>query len=124
LEAALHHPIPEAHSIAEVVLHATTWHDVVRRRLAGESPEVSDAQDWPPVSAFGPDTWKETRDRLFETGRALCDAVRTFPVERLHEPRPKLKDTWYDLIVGEMQHVLYHAGQVGVLKKSAVRVGV
>src|SRR6266496_1112352 len=46
-EAALYRPIPEAHTIAEILLHATTWHDVVRRRLEGESPEVSDTQDWP-----------------------------------------------------------------------------
>ena len=32
-EQALAHPVPGAHSIAEVVRHAATWHDVVRRRL-------------------------------------------------------------------------------------------
>jgi hypothetical protein len=38
--------------------------------------------------------------------------------ERLQETRPGLKDTWFELITGELQHVLYHAGQVGLLKKS------
>jgi hypothetical protein len=49
-DAALKRPIPEAHTIAEIVRHATTWHDVVTRRLQGETPEVSDAEDWPATS--------------------------------------------------------------------------
>lgn len=51
LASALRRPIPEAHSIAEIVLHATAWHDVVRRRLGGEAPQISDDQDWP-AAAF------------------------------------------------------------------------
>jgi len=43
-EGALHRPITEAHSIAEIVLHATTWNDLVRRRLLGELPEVTETE--------------------------------------------------------------------------------
>jgi DinB family protein len=118
--AANHRPIAGAHTILEVALHATTWHEAVRRRLQGESPQVSDAEDWPGTP--GEAAWSVTRDRLLETGRALCDAIRSFPAERIHELRPGLKETWYDLILGELQHVLYHAGQVGLLKKASVPV--
>ena len=118
---ALHRPIPAAHTAAEIVLHATTWHDVVRRRLEGETPEVSDAEDWPPANLPADEAWSRAVARLFETGSALCETVRRFPPERLHEPRPGLDDTWYGLIIGELQHALYHAGQVGLLWKSAAR---
>lgn len=121
-EAAVCRPIPEAHTIAEIVLHSAGWLDVVRRRLNGESPQVSDAEDWPPVTALGAETWAAARERLFESGRALSDTIRAFPPQRLPETRPGLTDTWYDLILGILQHGLYHAGQVGVLKKAAVRV--
>lgn len=56
--------------------------------------------------------------KLEETGAALCDAVRTFPADRLHEQRPRIDDTWFGLISGELQHVIYHAGQVAMLKKA------
>lgn len=56
-EAALHRPIPDGHSIAEVLLHATTWNDVVRRRLEGETPQVSDAQDWPSAALADDAAW-------------------------------------------------------------------
>jgi DinB superfamily len=111
-------PIPEAHSIAEIVLHAATWHDVVRRRLSGETPQVSDAEDWPPAQIADDTAWRKIVDRLGETGHDLCNTVRGFPEVQLHEKRPRVDDTWYALISGELQHVLYHAGQVSILKKA------
>jgi len=123
-EAAVHRPIPEAHTIAEVLLHATTWHDVVRRRLEGESPEVSDAEDWPSVALNDDGQWSAAVARLFKTGEALAETVGRFPAEKLHEKRPGVDATWYELIIGELQHVLYHAGQVGLLKKASVKAGV
>ncbi len=118
---ALARPIPGAHSIAEIVLHATTWHDVVRRRLEGESPEVSDAQDWPAGPPPGDEAWRACVDRLLETGRSLYETVRRLPAERLQEARPSGDGTWFELVVGALQHDLYHAGQVGILRKAAER---
>jgi len=121
-EAATYRPIPEAHTIAEVVLHATTWHDVVRRRIEGETPEVTSDQDWP-VGAFADDAaWNATVARLFETGKALAAAIESFPADKLLDKRPGVDGTWYELISGELQHVLYHAGQVGILKKAHAHV--
>jgi uncharacterized damage-inducible protein DinB len=120
-DAAVLRPMAEAHSIAELVLHATTWHDVVRRRLEGESPEVSDAQDWPAATAITDDAaWSATIARAFATGAALAQTVRAFPVDRLQTPRPGTDGSWYQLISGELQHVLYHTGQVAILRKAAV----
>ena len=123
-EAALHRPIPEAHTIAEIVLHATTWHDVVRRRLGGEAPEVTDAQDWPTSNFKDEAAWSAAVARLFETGGALVATVKGFPAEKLQEKRPNVEDTWYALIIGQLQHMLYHDGQIGVLKKAHARVAV
>ena len=123
-EAALNRPIPEGHSIAEVVLHATAWNDVVRRRLEGETPEVSDAQDWPPPSFADEAAWSATVARLFEGGNALAATIGRFPAEKLHEKRPGVDGTWYELVIGQLQHVLYHSGQVGILKKARAGVSV
>ena len=132
-EAALHHPISEAHSIAEIVLHATTWHDVVRRRLVGESPEISETElvlaamrleDWPPATLTDESAWETAHTHFFETGNALAQTVATFPPEKLHEKRPAVDGTWYELIMGGLQHVLYHAGQVSLLKKAGLHVDI
>jgi hypothetical protein len=121
-EDALHRPIPDAHSMAEIVLHAITWHDVVRRRLEGESPQVSDAEDWPAAGLADEAAWSAAVTRLLDTGRSLCKAIERFPAERLEENRPGVDDTWFALIIGQLQHTLYHAGQIGLLRKATVRV--
>jgi hypothetical protein len=121
-EAASRRPIPDAHSIAEIVLHAGTWHDVVRRRIEGEVPQVSDAEDWPPARLADDAAWEAAKRRLFETGEALRETVAKFPVDRLSAKRPNTDGSWYELLIGELQHVLYHAGQVALLKKASVRV--
>ena len=122
--AAVHRPIPEAHTIAEVLLHLTTWNDVVRRRLQGESPQVSDAEDWPGGDFKADGAWFAAVARLFETGEALAGTVGEFPPAKLHEKRPDAEDTWHELIIGQLQHVLYHAGQVGLLRKARVEAAV
>ncbi len=119
---ALQRPIPAGHTIAEIVLHATTWHDVVRRRLEGESPDVSDAEDWPAAAVADERAWAAMVARLHATGDALREAIDRFPPERLDEKRPGVDGTWFDLILGELEHVLYHLGQVGILRKATVEV--
>jgi len=123
-EAALQRPIPDAHTIAEVLLHATSWNDIVRRRLQGESPKVSGAEDWPPASFADQESWFAALARFRESGRALVATVEGFPVESLNEKRPGTQGTWYDLIVGQLQHLLYHAGQVALLKKARAHASV
>ena len=109
-------PIEGAHTIFEILRHATTWNDVVRRRLEGEVPDVSDAEDWP--GPVGADTWADAVARFFDRGVALRDTVARFPAERLHEPRATpATGSWSDLILGQLQHLTCHAGQVALLKK-------
>jgi hypothetical protein len=122
LEAALRRPIPGAHGIAEIVLHVTTWQDTARLRLEGGNPQVTDEQDWPAATFADEAAWQAAVKRLFETGHALAETVARFPSARLEEQRPGDIGTYYALIQGILCHDLYHAGQVGLLRKAAVAV--
>ena len=119
LDAALRHPIAGGHSIAEVTLHMTTWNDVVRRRMEGETPNVTGALDWPKGTLKDEKAWQTVVGKLFASGDELATTVAEFPVTKLHRKRPNVDGTWYDLILGQLQHILYHAGQVGLLKKAS-----
>ena len=122
LEAALQRPIEGGHSIAEVTLHMTTWNDVVRLRMEGGTPNVTGALDWPKVALKDEKAWQATVARLFESGDALAATVAAFPVEKLHRKRPNVDGSWYDLVLGQLQHILYHSGQAGLLKKATTPV--
>lgn len=111
-------PLPQAHSIVEIVGHATTWNDVVRRRLEGEVPSVSEAENWPAAAGTGPADWESLTAAFFTSGARLRETVASFPPERLAEARPSpATGTWEDLVLGQLQHLAYHAGQVALLAK-------
>ena len=108
-----------AHSIWEIVNHIAVWESVVRRRIKGEiigglSPE----QDWPPVVDTSERAWQKTLDSLELGHRQLRDAISGSIDDRLKET--VLGETYsiYHMLHGVVQHDLYHAGQIAVLKKA------
>jgi uncharacterized damage-inducible protein DinB len=111
-------PIPSAHSIWELVLHMATWKNVVSRRLRGESvTDVPAEVDWPPVPATGKSEWEAAQARLREAHQDLRRTLATVKDEELEaNPAPETS-TRYVLLHGVIQHDLYHAGQIAVLKK-------
>src|SRR5262245_59131893 len=115
-------PVPDAHTIGEIVLHVTTWHEAALKRFAGESPQVTPEEDWRVAKFASDQEWFAATQRLFETGKTLENAVSAFPEARLQEKRPNLDGTWFELAIGMLQHDLYHAGQAGLLKKAGVAV--
>lgn len=117
-EQAARRPIPAAHSIWEIVLHVTVWESVVRRRLAGEViVDLSPDQDWPRPQALDEAAWKRALDDLARENQLLRQAVLGLEEERL---RAKVQGTGYSvyfMLHGVVQHDLYHAGQIALLKK-------
>lgn len=112
-------PIAGAHSIWEIVLHVAAWEDAVRRRLGGEPVSLSDAEDWPAVGEAGDAAWKEALEKLRSGHMALRRAVAKLSDARLKEEAPGATYTVYHLVHGVIQHDLYHAGQISILKKGA-----
>jgi uncharacterized damage-inducible protein DinB len=116
------HPIPAAHSIWELVLHIAVWKDAGKRRLEGDRAQLTDAEDWPIVTDTTEQAWKDTRQKLIDCQTKLLDAVSRLDESRLDEPI--IKDpstpfsTVYVTLQGVVQHDLYHAGQIAILKKA------
>ncbi len=116
------HPIKHAHSIWELLLHITAWDSAVRRRLTGEAVALSGEQNFPSVMDPSESAWRRAVDNAKRAHSELIDAVSAFPDERLSEKVPgKAKEPdWYNfyyMLHGVVQHELYHAGQIALLKK-------
>lgn len=115
-ETASDHPLPDAHSIWELVNHLTAWARVARLTITG-SPYVtlSGADDWPPASG----TWDDALVALDQEHRELIAVIREMPDERLSEQVSEQKGySMYVLLHGVVQHNLYHAGQIALLRKT------
>jgi uncharacterized damage-inducible protein DinB len=117
-EVAAAHPIDDAHSIWELVLHVTVWSDVARDRLRGERTEdPRPDENWPPVTDVTPAAWTSAVERMRQSYRALADDVRQLDDSRLAEKVPGLDYTVSNLLHGVIEHGTYHGGQIAILKK-------
>ncbi|MCU1306907.1 MAG: DinB family protein [Acidobacteriaceae bacterium] len=120
---AVQKPLKNGHSIWELVLHLTTWSKVARRRFEGESFEVTEAEDWPPVGDSGEGAWRIALADLEQANNDLVASLETAAKTassdaRLNELAPGKDHTIYVLLHGTAQHNLYHAGQISLLKKA------
>ena len=113
-----------AHSIWELVLHATGWRNEVARRATGAPAGEPEQGDWPAVGDPSPKRWTEALAALDASHRRLVDVVRGMTDEHLftptNDPRNRPLGTgvsYYELFHGIVQHDAYHAGQVALLKK-------
>jgi uncharacterized damage-inducible protein DinB len=111
------HPIPGAPSIWELLLHTTACERAACRRLAGEAVDtLPDALAWPKPEPAAADAWLRARLDFADARRALRQAVASFPEDRLGEPVPGREYTHYVMLHGLVEHAVYHAGQIEMLR--------
>lgn len=115
---ALAKPVPDLHSIWELVAHMTAWQDVVRRRLAGEViHDLPPEQNFPRVGRPDQAAWERAVHDFRESCRALQESIRALADTDLDLPLPGKKYNRYVTLHGVVQHNLYHAGQIAFLRK-------
>ncbi len=119
-EAAAH-PIKNAHSIWELVLHIAAWDGAVLKRIGGTAVELRDEQNFPSVKDTSETAWRKAVEQANQTHKELVKAIAAFPDSRLQEPVPGKTQSYYNffyMFSGIVQHELYHAGQIALLKKA------
>jgi uncharacterized damage-inducible protein DinB len=112
-------PIQNAHSIWELVLHIAAWDGAVLRRLGGAEVELSDAENFPVVTDTSDAAWRAALALARHAHHDLIAAVSLLPESRLEEmvPGKEAHHNFYYMLHGVVQHELYHAGQIALLKK-------
>ena len=121
-EQAASHPIPGAHSIWQLTLHIAAWERACKLRLEGDRAQLSDAEDWEPINDTSEAAWESTKQSLIDNHRELLNAISNLDEARLNEPIIKDPNTPFSSVYvtlhGGVQHDLYHAGQIAMLKKA------
>jgi uncharacterized damage-inducible protein DinB len=123
---AQRHHLSEAHSIWELVLHCTAWVREVTRRLGGTAPSLPLEGDWPAVDDASEAAWDSARCELQDAIFGLAHVVRGIEPSLLDRTVGEGRDaplgtgtTHYVMLHGVVQHNLYHAGQIALLRKLA-----
>jgi uncharacterized damage-inducible protein DinB len=113
-------PLANAHSIWELIQHIAVWKNVGRRRLEGDRAaiEISSPEDWPSADDTSETAWEQSRAALDSGHEALREAISRIREERLDEPILEGMSSVYVTVHGVIQHDLYHAGQIAMLRKA------
>ena len=118
-EQAAARPIAGAHSIWELVLHATSWTEIVRERLIGSAKgEPTPEEDWPPVRDQSAEAWRATVERLKAAHRELAADVSQLDDSMLIGRVPGREHSVLAMIHGVVEHDAYHGGQIAILKRA------
>jgi uncharacterized damage-inducible protein DinB len=111
-------PVGQAHTIWELVLHVAVWDDAGLRRLSGEKWQPTGLENFPPVTKATEGAWRKAVATTKRTHDTLVNTVAALPDSRLRERCPGKRYDFYHLLHGIVQHELYHAGQIAVLKRA------
>lgn len=110
-------PIENAHSIAELVRHVIAWEREAAARLAGHGRELPPEDDWP-EGGETPEAWRTLVESLEAAHRELMEAMAGLDDAELSNVVPGSPNTVYHLLHGVVQHNLYHAGQMMMLRRA------
>jgi len=132
-EQAARRPGADAHSIWEIVLHMTGWKREVTRRAQGHAATEPPDGDWPAIGDVSEPRWRDAREAHFRAQRDLVELVRTLSPLQLDEVVKGNTAAYSGAgvplrtnLIGLLQHDVYHAGQIALLKKiagGAIRYG-
>jgi uncharacterized damage-inducible protein DinB len=125
-QQAAAHPIQGAHSIWELTLHIAAWERACKRRLEGDPAQLTDEEDWESIDDTSEAAWKQTKQQLIDNHRELMQAIARLDESQLNEPIIKDPNipfsSVYVTLHGGVQHDLYHAGQIAIVKKALVNL--
>jgi uncharacterized damage-inducible protein DinB len=112
-------PLPQAHTIWEITLHTTVWMEQIRLRLIGKGrKDLPPEEDWPQQPARTDEaSWNAILERLHRAHKELAAEIERVDETRLDQPIMAGFSTVYVSLHGVIQHNLYHAGQIALLKR-------
>ncbi|HEX4004327.1 MAG TPA: DinB family protein [Candidatus Acidoferrales bacterium] len=117
-EDASKHIIPGAHSVWELVHHIGAWNSIVQHRMQGETIDVTSERDWPPVWEVNEPAWKRALENLADSRSRLRRVAGALRDDQLEEKIGPSSLSRYQILHGVVQHDLYHAGQIAILKRA------
>jgi hypothetical protein len=115
------HPIPNAHSIWELLCHLEAWVRFALGAVDGVPipawPAMPVELDWPAVSDTSEAAWQQAVSSAVSQHLKLVETIKAFPDERLEATVPGRTYNFYRLFQSTTQHAVYHSGQIALLKK-------
>ncbi|MFT3679106.1 MAG: DinB family protein [Ferruginibacter sp.] len=107
---------PDTNSIWQLVSHLIYWRTSVNNRLNG-TLNLPPFPDFKLPEEINDASWKQTLHDFESAYHVLRNTLMHFKPENLEKPSPRPEQSFYQLIIGCLQHDAYHLGQIVILKK-------
>ena len=122
-DQALKKPVAGGHSIWELVVHIANWNEITVRRLNGEAVEglIDTEADWPRRTGDNEADWKKDVARLNRSYEQLHAAIAGAADEKLAARAVNRKFSNYVMLHGIIHHIVYHSGQIALLRKALAK---
>ncbi|MBI4751745.1 MAG: DinB family protein [Acidobacteria bacterium] len=114
---AAYKPIPDAHSIWELVLHIAAWENVTVRRLEGHPTAEPEEGDFPPVPDTSDAAWQNAIARLNDIQARFLNEVSRLTDAGLNEKVVGDEYSIRQLLRSTARHKIYHTAQISLLRK-------
>ncbi len=115
-EEAARRTHPERHTIWEIVAHMTFWETEVNRRLNNLPDRPLEKLNFPATSAATEENWNSTLAEFRSSNTVFRNTLSQLDPGRLDQMTPAGKKSVYVEVHGVIQHHLYHAGQIAILR--------
>ncbi len=112
--------IQHTHTIAEIVFHITTWRIFAVRKLQGDAnfDIRTKEKNWKTFNHFDELEWETLQMELSLSQEELVSELeKKSNDDFLDDIVPGRDYSYYTLLHGIINHDLYHAGQISLLKK-------
>lgn len=117
-KAAAARPLPQAHTIWEIVMHMIFWEGVVIKRLHGQRAGLVEELNFPTMPEATEENWRKTLEELRASNRNFREALKKLDPAKLTELTVARKRTYAEEAQGIIEHHVYHIGQIGMLRKA------
>ena len=78
---------------------------------------MNEKVDWKKFEKQDLETWNQIKDQLLKTHNMLLSSLEKMTDHKLSELVENKAYDYYTLLHGVIQHDIYHAGQISLLKK-------
>jgi uncharacterized damage-inducible protein DinB len=118
-ETAARSVTANTHSIWQLVMHMMYWESVACRRLMNVPVEQDSKLNFPETPEATAANWRKTLKDFRDSNEAFRKAISQLDAARLDAKmaRDKRKSSYVEAH-GIIQHHVYHAGQIALLKKA------
>lgn len=118
-ENAFIRPIPEIHSIAELVAHILIWRVEGIKKLQGikSNVTINSPENWRTNEELQKIGWGKLKADLFNSQMELIELLESKSDEYLEENKYAPDYSYKYLVEGLIQHDIYHLGQIGITLK-------